>query len=263
MYYHKLKYLIPVIMLFCSCSSGDDNQGGEELVLLESFVTYYYELESVKLSSENNYIRIYESLSGEYYCYDERNNRSPENYLKYKELRNHYNDTGYHAEINLMVNPIPNRFLADIFESVEIVSDTDFDTDHPAGTSLADISLFYTLTPFYFIENGYRYFDWDNYSESREVLYHFPRTGNNYGSYLVEGINTLYPVKALASELTVEDLSLLGRGKAGVANPTNDDPIAIIDFVKLPEQKGMHIFTVTLKNTDGKEFSGKVSMLFD
>ena len=52
-------------------------------------------------------------------------------------------------------NMVPNSFPDKDFRSVEVVSDTDFDEAHPAGTRLDDVMMFCSASPWRFIRSRY------------------------------------------------------------------------------------------------------------
>ena len=52
-------------------------------------------------------------------------------------------------------NMVPNSFPDKDFRSIEVVSDTDFDEAHPAGTRLDDVMMFCSASPWRFIRSRY------------------------------------------------------------------------------------------------------------
>ena len=54
-----------------------------------------------------------------------------------------HSDLSFHGEDPFYNEPVKKCYAKDI-RSIEVVSDTDFDQDHPAGTSLKDIIVYST-----------------------------------------------------------------------------------------------------------------------
>ena len=75
------------------------------------------------------------------------------NQERYMEYANFYNDVSYNGN----VLPYANISLVSSIVSVDIVCDRDFDAEHKAGESLADIVRLYVETPYEFIQYGYVY----------------------------------------------------------------------------------------------------------
>lgn len=113
------------------------------------------------------------------------------------------------------------------FLSIDITSDSDFDDEHPAGSSLGDIVKLnsYSLKPY--IDSGYK---------------------------LLAPNGTVYhPVYEFVSELTPEQLILLGQR----------DYIGSLRFETQPTLSKTHKFTVTMIADDGREFTASIDMEFD
>lgn len=61
------------------------------------------------------------------------------------------------------INPSTNFAVLNAFRTMKLVSDTDFDEQHRAGISLADIVMFAGASPYDFIACGYRNaYEWDD-----------------------------------------------------------------------------------------------------
>jgi len=70
-------------------------------------------------------------------------------------LSNRYKDNAYNGHTWINLRPS----LAYPLTSASIVSDSDYDNNHPAGTELTDIIQFNTASYFPFISNGYKLFE--------------------------------------------------------------------------------------------------------
>ena len=143
---------------------------------------------------------------------------------RFSTLSEHYGDTHY----NQMVASMPgwNYVLVDEFLSVDIVSDLDFGPEYPAGASLKDIAKFYGTTAYPYVKSGYDDLFMDE-TYTHYLSNSFVWTGKGY-SYVVK----------LLSELTHEDMTLLGTGAA-------------IQFTQAPPP-GNHTFTITYTTNRGK-----------
>lgn len=80
-------------------------------------------------------------------------------YYEYKEISLKHNDLHYVRDVEYEI-PGPSTFSGYSYFDVdpvkiEIVSNKDFDDEHPAGTSLGDLFYFQSITPHPFIKNGY------------------------------------------------------------------------------------------------------------
>ena len=72
----------------------------------------------------------------------------------YDSLCRKHSDFGYHGE-DVYANQPAKRCYAKDLVSISVISDKDFDGDHPAGTPLNDIIAYNTYTPYPWIKGGY------------------------------------------------------------------------------------------------------------
>lgn len=175
---------------------------------------------------------------------------------KYDALCEKHGDMSYNRKVTILgYFPItPNQFIVADFLSVDIISDADFDAAHPAGASLGDIVKFISVSPYPYIKSGYKAkYDWDN-SVYDELIYHnFLNT-----PYTVKGgpfEKCYHAVEKMVSELTSEDLTLLGDGDT----ETN---LAILKFVSKPTLAQTHNLTITFTPDSGRPITGTVTMEF-
>ncbi len=215
----------------------------------DSFVLGYYELASLQIyEGEGRSILIFENTEEEIIS---AQNRAEE----FKMLNAAHGDTGYNREI-LYYTVMPNIYITPDFRAVEISSDADFDDAHPAGASLGDITRFISISPFRYIESGYRdTLDWKKLPAYREFVgywsflapkgYYDPCGGQNY-----------FPVDRRVSELTRADLSILGRGEhktIGWERP-GVYPLAVIKFLEEPTLSKEHNITVRFTGINGRDY---------
>jgi hypothetical protein len=72
----------------------------------------------------------------------------------YDSLCNKHSDYGYHGEDRYANEPLKKCYAKDIV-SFDVVSNSDFDKNHPAGSSLKDIIVFDGYSPYRWIKSGY------------------------------------------------------------------------------------------------------------
>jgi hypothetical protein len=163
-----------------------------------------------------------------------------ENRALYDELCEKYGDMSYNREEFVSIGFKPS-FPAYSPASIEIVSGADFDDEHPAGTSLADIVTYdgYSSKPF--IDSGYQMYYWE---DKGRFYYH---EGTHEKPY--------YPVNKKVSELTAEDLTLIyGTGYL----------LAYCHlYFPVPTLSKQHNIKVTLTDERGKKFSDTITMNFE
>jgi hypothetical protein len=148
-------------------------------------------------------------------------------------LSRHYGDTCY----NRITVPFRNAAVADEF-TLNVVCESDFGENHPAGASLNDIIEFYGASAYEYVQSGYEQgFDWSN--SAPDGFDELPRM------LVSEGY---YPIKKKLSELTMDDTKLL-------------HPLAYLKFIEKP-LPGEYIFTITFKS-DKKEFIKTVTVNFE
>lgn len=132
-------------------------------------------------------------------------NINPEKAAIYTQLCEHYGDTGYDKERKYFeVYSGGYDFMADNIVSIDIFSGTDYDQQHPAGTSLKDICILRSASPQRFITSGYtKPYDWtvipEYFDEKSAERFGGERAGN-------------YPIAKLLADCTAEDFILLGSG---------------------------------------------------
>lgn len=141
---------------------------------------------------------------------------------KYEELCRKHSDTSFDGEDHYYDNPAKRCFAHDL-ATIELVSDSDFDKGHPAGTSLLDMM---------------------NYSASS--LTRWIKKGYPMGSFMED----CFIIDKKADTLEPEDLSLLCYFN-----------MFQLQFISVPSLSKSHNFTLTVKYDDGtsKALSVKVN----
>ena len=221
-----------------------------------SYVMHYYSAEGIELAfspkkRDNRAIVIIKptevgtSFKPPYLCgYGSTGDQQ----ILYDELCLKHNDMSYNRTFKYRSpDDLPNyRYIGTDFISISVVSDSDFDAEHPAGSELGDVIRYASYSPKKYIDSGYtEEFDWV-YSEglARAV----------YASdALARGVPTAleHPAEKLVSELTPADLTLLSTKSLGA-----------MQFERLPTLSQTHRLTVTMTTDDGTEISASIDMEF-
>ena len=166
-----------------------------------------------------------------------------EQYDKYMELCEKHRDYEYKHKIEILpfkdkegngCGYVKGYTYWDITPvSIDIASNADFDETHPAGTSLNDITLFTTFSPYPFIKNGY--------------------TGKEF----VKNKKTLdkYTQDDFKLVFCLDDVSTFSED-------LDRDNYGALTFAKEPTKSKEHTFTVTIKDDYGRTFTDSLTMTF-
>lgn len=163
----------------------------------------------------------------------------PEKAAAYKALCERYNDTSFNQErkINSIVATECCCYLIHNIVSIDVVSATDYDSEHPAGTSLNDLCDLVSWSPKDYISSGYTdTYDWNDWPE------YFPaRTEFDVGNP-----DASKPFCKPLTQCTPEDMVLMGEGTSN---------IFMLRFSHLPDAgHSLQQFTVTLTDEQGKTY---------
>lgn len=194
---------------------------------IPSFIYGYYDLDEIGATIRiDNIIEL--DHSGNIIC--DWKSKGTQKQL-YDSLCNAYNDIGYNRKIEYFVTPEEDKTVSKYkydYYSINVTSDSDFDAEHPRGTSLNDIIMYYGTSVENFIDSGYSYeFNWDDTS--------IPGVYQTF-TFLRAYYST--PVYRKLSEMTPEDYRLsLG--------------LSCLVFEKEPALSKEHKLTVTVKNSAG------------
>ena len=203
--------LFAVLLVGCSTEIIEPIGGAD---FSKSFIqVYIIPDETTVCAFENEKNAIFISFEGENILYGE------EPFASFSE---HYGDTSYNRKIVHFIN----RAVADEYISLDIVCDKDFGDNHPAGTSLNDITELYGTSYFNYIQSGYE--EKFNWNDAPEELEEFSMIGTWSSAH--------FPVKKLLSELMPSDLILLNR-------------YAYLKFTEEPSS-GEYLFTITFRTAD-------------
>ena len=218
--YYKLFPVWAVAAGFCSGCVTEQKETGT--VMLENYVNrYIWPAESLQIrdySASDDYLRIY--IEGEPVYSDS----GPQ----FDEFAAQYGDTSY----NRKGVPGQNPVVYGAVTSIDVVCEDDF-CGYPAGSSLNEIAVLETSSPYWFIQSGYDRDKYDSRPKDEELR---------------DGYYGYYHTRTICSELVPGELFMV-------------DPECWLNFLKTPEDGGGYRFTVTL-GIEGKEVTGSSYLYF-
>ena len=217
-----------------------------------SYVTTYIDIQGLKLKSTSDKMSV-EVNPSQGFCngYDFLAKDSKFAY-KYESLCRKHNDLSYNQKISVIngYDFTAQTFISEDFDSIKVTSDKDYDEKHPAGESLNDLCRFVAFSPYKFISSGYK--DYYNYSKDNvsKTLAKFTRYWR-----ISEGQKlTCHPIDKMLSDVTAEDLILLGYD--------NPYPLFWLHFERKPIVLGGHLVTVEVRTDEGKIYTATITMNF-
>ena len=246
-------------------------------VKTRSFVLAFGEPSAFQMQlTDNNNVIIYWSRIGQWFTFQSTGFAK----FRYEELTAQHNDTGY-VRMTLAIeggerNPVRRTYIFNNIASIDVISDTDFNTEYPAGTSLAGFVRLLSVSPMHFIESGYQEtFDWhNNYPVDflREAATIDCFVGDFFGAhteYRMSKYPNHFPISKLLSELEPDDFRLLGIGTS-FSNRSWQQGwhshigwfFGFLVFDKKPENLGTHNLTVTIYRTCGQVLSQTIEKTF-
>lgn len=227
----KYLSLLSVLLMFCACEQSDGggghfvkyfiqmySEGDIELTMLRSRPNY----QGVETVYQTGFVVGLEYPAVEYWAED-----GDEGYQKLAERNG---DTAFNQWIG-HDTPFGAHAFADNFGALHVVSDSDWDDAHPAGTPLDDILLARFYSHAEFIRSGY-----DTGGVEMEVFLFY----NKYFNI----------VKKLVSELTAADMEMLCWYGFRDFDKTTRSPIII--FTSAPTKAKEHTLTIEWTTVEGK-----------
>lgn len=163
-------------------------------------------------------------------------------FAAYKTLCELYGDTSYDKIREFYVAYTDGyNYLRYNPTAIDIVSATNYDDAHPAGTSLRDLCELITWTPRDYIASGYAdTYDWSVRPDFLPEAY--------YNEYLDCG---QLPFRVRLDQCTPEDLVLIGDG-----NPFSEGTLLLLRFDKAPDAgNALQKFTITLTDERGQTYT--------
>ena len=195
--------------------------------VFKSYVTRYCKFEDIGIDTTKagNIIIRGKGRVKQYSWRDEGGEKTT-----YEALCRKHNDLTYNKKREYHLRPEWGVCSAVDFIEIDIVSNKDFDSEHPAGTSLKDIVRFVSVSPKKFIDSGYKEtFNWrrnrpEIFKKDSMVLSLFQREAENY-----------FPINRLLKDMGRDEMQMLPANTHG-----------ILFFDKKPTAEKEHKLKVTI-----------------
>ena len=219
-------------------------------ILFKSYITIYYYSENIQLRiTDAGNIAIYREYMSEnkkvktaIYSF---NSKGEEKKI-YDELCKIHNDLSYNQKRSYIRFTDWGICSAIDFREIDVVSNKDFDSEHPAGKSLKDVVRFVSISPKQFIDSGYKAtFDW----KKNEPGF-FAKDPMIPSMFRYEKENH-FPINGLLSDIGTDEMQML---------PVNTHGILFFD--KQPTAEKEHSLTVTIYTREGKKFVRNITKVF-
>jgi hypothetical protein len=217
-----------------------------------SYITGYsdYQRFDLQLSDGNNIAIV--GSEGVWLCeWDSKDAKKK----MYDSLCVLHNDMSYNKKRDYIAGPNWGVNYKGDFTSIDMVSNADFDEQHPANSSLNDIVRFMSISLYPYILSGYKdTFDWErNLPENFKCEKRLSEQANNHEA------SCYHPVDKRLSEIILSDLvlvDLMSFYKTGAL-------IGFLVFEKQPTIAKEHELTVTIKVSDGRVFTPSITKVFE
>ena len=219
--------------------------------LFKSYVTRYYFSENIQLKiTDAGNIAIYREYTSEndkvktaVYSFDAKG----EEKKRYDELCKIHNDMSYNQKRSYIKFTGWGICSAIDFKEIDVVSDKDFDSEHPAGTSLKDIVRFVSVSPKKFIDSGYKEtFNW----EKKEPKI-FKKEEETDKLFDYSELKNYFPINGLLKDIGKDEMQML---------PVNTHGILFFD--KEPTAEKEHSLTVTIDIGERKKLVRTITKVF-
>ena len=176
--------------------------------VFKSYVTRYCKFEDIGIDTTKagNIIIRGKGRVKQYSWRDEGGEKTT-----YEALCRKHNDLTYNKKREYHLRPEWGVCSAVDFIEIDIVSNKDFDSEHPAGTSLKDIVRFVSVSPKKFIDSGYKEtFNWrrnrpEIFKKDSMVLSLFQREAENY-----------FPINRLLKDMGRDEMQMLPANTHGI-----------------------------------------------
>ena len=218
--------------------------------LFKSYITEYSYDKNIELKITNKgNIAIYRKYTSEddhiktaSYSFKSKG----EEKKRYDELCKIHNDLSYNKKRSYIVVPIWGICSAIDFREIDVISDKDFDSEHPAGTSLKDIVRFVSVSPKKFIDSGYKEtFNWEKnepnfFAKDSMIPTMFQPESWNY-----------FPINGLLKDIGTDEMQMLP-----------EDTHGILSFDKEPTAEKEHTLKVTIDIGERKKLVRTITKVF-
>ena len=234
---------IAVLLLLLGCDRA-------KTVLFRSYITIYYYSKNIQLKiTDDGNIAIYKKYTSEdvniktaSYSFKSKG----EEKKKYDELCKIHNDMSYNQKRSYIVVPIWGRCSAIDFREIDVVSDKNFDSEHPAGTSLKDIVRFVSVSPKKFIDSGYK--ETFNWRRNKPKIF---KKESMISSMFHEETENYFPINGLLKDIGSDEMQMLP-----------EDTHGILFFDKEPTAEKEHTLTVTIYIGERKKLVRTITKVF-
>ena len=234
---------IVAMLLYIGCDIA-------KTVLFRSYITIYYYSKNIQLKiTDDGNIAIYKKYTSEdvniktaSYSFKSKG----EEKKKYDELCKIHNDMSYNQKRSYIVAPLWGRCSAIDFREIDVVSDKDFDAEHPAGTSLKDIVRFVSVSPKKFIDSGYK--ETFNWRRNKPKIF---KKESMISSMFHEETENYFPINGLLKDIGKDEMQMLP-----------EDTHGILFFDKEPTAEKEHTLTVTIDIGECKKLVRTITKVF-
>jgi len=241
------------IILVFSCDRVSEEK-------IRSYVVGFYDFNTVWLElTEKGNIALYWCDATEIVTFQSEGKESE----RYDLLCTKYNDLSYYKKTRYIVNIGCREYASNEITSIDVVSNVDFDVEHPAGSSLSDVVRLLSASPIRFIHSNYKEtFDW-NARYPQEFL----RETSDFHGYLCAASdgNDHFPVNGTLTDLRQDDFKLIGTGwDYPVSSLRNYGYFfGYLTFEKEPDNPGVHELTVSIHLADGRTITQTIEKSFE
>ena len=218
--------------------------------LFKSYINTYYYSENIQIKiTDAGNIAIYreytskeDNIKTAVYSFKSKG----EEKKIYDELCKIHNDLSYNQKRSYIRFTDWGICSAIDFREIDVVSDKDFDSEHPAGKSLKDVVRFVSISPKQFIDSGYKAtFDWKKNEPG------FFAKDPMIPSMFQSETGCYFPINGLLSDIVKDEMQMF---------PVNTHGILFFD--KQPTAEKEHSLTVTIYTREGKKFVRNITKVF-
>jgi hypothetical protein len=212
--------------------------------VFRSHITYYYDCpEFILETSESGNIALRGSGENGLCGWSSKGREK----AIYDSLCVLHHDMSYNKKRDYIVGPGWGASYKGDIVSIDVVSNADFDAQHPAGAPLNDIVRIISVSPYPYITSGYKKtYDWKRNPPENLQRENIFRGRSNRGENPF-----YYPIDKRLSELTSSDLILADMSEI------------FLIFEKQPDLSKEHNLTVTIKVSDGKVSRPTITKVFE
>ena len=234
---------LTVVLLLLGCDRA-------KTVLFRSYITIYYYSKNIQLKiTDDGNIAIYKEYTSENvniktasYSFKSKG----EEKKRYDELCKIHNDMSYNQKRSYIVAPLWGRCSAIDFKEIDVISDKDFDSEYPAGTSLKDIVRFVSISPKKFIDSGYK--ETFNWRRNKPKIF---KKESMISSMFHEETENYFPINGLLKDIGSNEMQMLP-----------EDTHGILFFDKEPTAEKEHTLTVTIDIGERKKLVRTITKVF-